>query len=132
MRYPTDEELSSLIENLEAEPLFAPPHLKGNIMAEIDKITLPASGKRLRWWQGNSAYNMKVIAGMAAALILIFTLPLDVGPRIGMEETSFAAEQAETESEIEKFFRISTTAINETNRIILDKLNIFDGLFNRN
>ncbi|MCL2718214.1 MAG: hypothetical protein FWE14_05485 [Lachnospiraceae bacterium] len=166
MRYPTDEELMELVENLEAEPLFDPPHLKENIAAEIGKIALtpisrsmgdakirivkdssfalPSSGKkqkRRNWKQGNFVYNVKVIAGMAAALVLIFLLPLDINTltrqeqayeqRIEMVEIRFENEQGETESELDKIFRISATAITETGSMILDKLNIFDGLFDK-
>lgn len=143
MRYPTDEELLNFIEKLEAEPLFDPPHLKENILGEINKTAsasmLPASGSRITWWQGNLFYNMKVMAGMAAALALIFIIPLDFNiecwqgqvneQRIEIAKERYGSGQQDSESEFSRLYRIGTTAITDTNMLIIDRLNSFDGLF---
>ena len=105
MRYLTDEELLNLVEEIEAEPLFAPKYLKTEIMEKIDM-------KNIKWWQGNFVYNVKIIAGMAAALVLIFTLP---------REMNFGG--------LDKILNISTTAVNDTSMKFIDTIKIFDGLF---
>ena len=139
MRYPTDEELLRFIEKLEAEPLFAPPHMKENILGEIEKPTLFSSGQRAVRRQGSLAYNLKVIAGMAAALALIFIMPLDFNiegwqeqaneQRIEMAKEKYGSGQDDSESEFSRLYRIGTTAITDTNMIIIEKLNNLNGLF---
>ena len=141
MRYPTDEELNNFIGNLEAESLYAPPYLKDDILAKIDTLTLPTSIPEVRWWQSNTMYNIKVIIGIAAALVLIFTLPLDINllgwqeqiyeQRIEAEIAKSESTEMASESELDRLFRIGTTAITETGSMIIDKLNIFDGLFEK-
>ena len=141
MKYPTDEELAKFIETLETEPLYAPPFLKESILKQLDELTLPASKQKPKWWQGNFAYNMKVIAGMAAALILIFVLPLDMNllewqdqiyeQRLETVINRFENEEPETESELDRLFRISTTTISETGSLIVERLNVFGSLFEK-
>ena len=144
MRYPTDEELWNLIEYLEAEPLkaeplkaellYAPPHLKADILKKVEQIAIPSSGLSHKWWRINFAYNIKIAAGMAAALILIFTLPQDFRILSWQEKSyeqwvdvsKYEDEQLYKESEFSRIFRISATAMHETNSLILDKINIFD------
>jgi len=141
MRYPTDEELRNLIDKIEEEPLYVPPYLKDDILAKIDTLTLPSSAPESRWWQSNIMYNFKVIVGMAAALVLIFTLPLDTNfmgwqeqfyeQRIEAEMAKLENEEIVAESELDRLFRIGTTAINETGSMIIEKLNVFDNLFDK-
>jgi len=70
--YPSDEDIARLIEELEAQPLHAPPHLKAEVLARLgDGAAKKRGGQALR----TSLYNLKIIAGVAAALFLLFLMP---------------------------------------------------------
>ena len=141
MKIPNDEELLSFIEELEKEPLYVPPFLKETILTRIDDLNLPSSRPVPKWWQGNFSYNLKAIAGMAAAIILIFILPLDMNlyewqeqvhdKRIEAAINRLENEELESESELDRLFRIGSSAINDTNMKIIDTLNIFSNLFEK-
>lgn len=105
-RYPTDEELLLFIENLEKEELYAPRYLKEKILRRADKcagnITTTENMVTHVTVAGNSArrpekspvsflaYTVKVVAGMAAALLLTFSVPVGDG-----SELSYAKERAQ-------------------------------------
>lgn len=105
-RYPTDEELLLFIENLETEELYAPRHLKEEILRKADmctgNVTTAENMVTHVTVAGNSAkrpekspvsflsYTVKVVAGMAAALLLTFTVPVGDG-----SELSYAKERAQ-------------------------------------
>ena len=85
--YPTDEELNSLIEALEKEELYAPAHLKGEILQRVKKESRPAdaarkSGKPISL----GIYTLKIAIGMAAAIMLVFFLPVRNGSNISWAE----------------------------------------------
>jgi len=138
MNYPTDEELSHLIDYLENEPLYDPPHLKEGIIDRVLAITPTSFGvtdsvknRKLNTF----IYNLKVITATAAALLLIFTLPQRI------EEADYSEQFYEhrleakidkmldevdmtiEESRFDRIFRIGTSAINETADMFLDKIN---------
>lgn len=71
-RYPTDEELNRFIEELEKEELYAPKHLKEEILLKA-KETAPSSFLM---------YTLKMAAGMAAAVFLVFMIPVNDGSNI--------------------------------------------------
>ena len=77
--YLTDEELNLLIEELEQQTLYAPRHMKEQILSQaFPKQTvevLPKSGGG-RKQASLLAYRIKIIAGMAAAIIMLMILPM--------------------------------------------------------
>lgn len=78
--YPTDEELELLIDQLEKQELYAPKHMKEQILNQaFPKQTVeifPGSGSRTRSVQ-TFTYRLKIIAGMAAALVMLMIIPLN-------------------------------------------------------
>lgn len=80
-RYPTDEELNRFIEKLEKEELYAPKHLKEEILlrAKETKKTGPSSFLM---------YTLKMAAGMAAAVFLVFMIPVNDGSNISRADSS--------------------------------------------
>ncbi|NBJ94918.1 hypothetical protein [Parablautia muri] len=76
--YPTDEELELLISQLEKQELYAPRHLKEEILKqafpEQTVEALPKSGGGERAVQ-LFTYRLKIIAGMAAAIFMLAVLP---------------------------------------------------------
>ena len=71
--YLSNEELMSLIEDIESENLIsAPAYLKQQIVAESRKRNVPARMQLV-------FYSMKVVAAMAAAIILIILMPMTPG-----------------------------------------------------
>lgn len=77
--YLTDAELELLIEQMERQELYAPRHMKEQIMNRaFPKQTvevLPKSGGRERP-ASLLAYRIKIIAGMAAAIVMLMILPV--------------------------------------------------------
>ncbi len=68
----TEEELMRLIETVEErELLHAPGHLRGNIFSHIQE------GKRKERQRAFFSYRAKVLVGMAAALAVLFLVPVD-------------------------------------------------------
>lgn len=84
--YPTDEELELLISQLEKQELYAPRHMKEQILAkafpepseafsEQTAASFPEAGGRSQP-VSTVTYRLKIIAGMAAALIMLMTIPI--------------------------------------------------------
>lgn len=79
--YPTDQELEQWIEQLEQEELYAPKHLKDEIIfrarqasnAESFSVEKKKAAKRKEF----IIYSMKIIGSMAAVLMILFTVPTD-------------------------------------------------------
>lgn len=68
----TEEELMRLIETVEErELLHAPGHLRGNIFSHIQE------GKWKERQRALFSYRAKVLVGMAAALAVLFLVPVD-------------------------------------------------------
>ena len=68
----TEEELTRLIRQVEEQELLhAPKHLREDIFAQIDR-----EKQQRKSWQLFS-YRAKVLAGMAAALAVLFLVPAD-------------------------------------------------------
>lgn len=79
-RYPTDEELNSFIEELEKEELYAPLHLKEEILLKVKEGEQPVkAGSKIQQPVSLFLYTLKMVAGMAAAVLLIFMLPVGNG-----------------------------------------------------
>lgn len=75
--YPTDEELEFFIQQMEQQELYAPKHMKEQILEKAfpgqTVEVLPKSGS------GTGAvrlftYRLKIAAGMAAALVMLMLL----------------------------------------------------------
>lgn len=67
-----EEELARLIEEVEArEMLHAPAHLKENVLRQVTKRQEAAQKRQL------FSYRAKVLTGMAAALAVLFLVPVD-------------------------------------------------------
>lgn len=67
----TDEELERLVGTVEErELLHAPGHLKGNVFSRID------AERRQKRQRALFSYRAKVLVGMAAALTVLFLVPV--------------------------------------------------------
>lgn len=78
----TDEELARLIQNVEErEMLSAPGHLKESVFFQIDAERM----RRKR--QALFSYRAKVLIGMAAALAVLFLVPVDGTEKTDMPYT---------------------------------------------
>ena len=78
-KYPTDEELDLFISQMEEGELYAPRHMKEQILnqafprdAVVEQPCSGSGGKAVQLL----AYRLKIIAGMAAALLLLMVLPM--------------------------------------------------------
>ena len=78
--YPTDEELNAFLEKLEQQELYAPEHLKEEIMKKAfpEELTKTEEKKAVPF----AVYVLKVAAGMAAALTLLIVNPFRDGSDI--------------------------------------------------
>ena len=98
-RYPTDEELNALIESLEQQKLYAPKHLKGQILEKVhseelaEGISEVSESKNQDEQKKNAyqpvslfTYGFKVAVGMAAALLMLVLLPVQEGRIAGSEQ----------------------------------------------
>lgn len=77
--YMTDEELELFIRQMEQQELYAPRHMKEQILNQaFPKQTvevLPKSGGSGKQ-ASLLAYRIKIIAGMAAAIVMLMILPM--------------------------------------------------------
>lgn len=79
-RYPTDQELNRLIEELEQEDMYFPAHLKQEILRQVPKESPQARGGGKRGQSFSvGIYALKIAAGMAAAIFLLFAWPVQEG-----------------------------------------------------
>ena len=104
-KYPTDEELELFIRQMEQQELYAPRHLKEQILSKaFPKQTveaLPKSGSG----QGSVrllSYRLKIIAGMAAAIFMLLVIPslgTDNEYRMAMDMGGWKQEEAWAEDQ---------------------------------
>jgi len=81
----SDEELARLIGQVEEQALIhAPAHLKNNVFSRIDAERQKAGRRQI------FSYRAKVLAGMAAALTVLFLTPVDTERRADMPQTGIA------------------------------------------
>lgn len=91
--YPTDEELNSLIEELEKEELYAPAHLKEEILQRVEKESRQAdAGRKSGQSVSLAVYTLKIAIGMAAAILLVFLMPVRDGSNISRAEEVWQEE----------------------------------------
>lgn len=101
--YLTDEELNGFIEKLEEKELYAPAHLKSEIFEKLNK---QKSGKPVSFL----LYTFKLAVGMAAAIVLVFTLPLNDGSAVSRAEAverNYEAEAKRLQEEAHSGKRLS-------------------------
>jgi hypothetical protein len=73
--YPSDEELARWIERIEKEQLYAPAHLKAEILKNLPPKDRTATKLSRQTKIQMFSYNIKITIGMAAALIMLFVMP---------------------------------------------------------
>lgn len=90
----TDEELESLIGVVEERELLrAPGHLKGNVLMQIQ------AGKRRERQRALFSYRAKVLAGMAAALAVLFLVPVERAETVNSTQTGILGALYEEETQ---------------------------------
>lgn len=93
--YPTDEELKLWIEDLEQQELYAPRHMKEQILNQAfpkQAVELPSKAGSAQKPVTFLSYRLKMIAGMAAALIMLAVIPMQ-SVAYGPEKTEKAWEE---------------------------------------
>lgn len=102
----TDEELEQLIGAVEErEMLHAPGHLRENVFSQI------SAGKRQARNRALFSYRVKVIAGMAAALTVLFLVPVDGTEKTNMPHSGIMGA----------LFGEETQAVDEWEQDIIDR-----------
>ncbi len=141
--YLSDEELRKFIADIEQEPLYAPGHLKEEIMTSLKKQDIISVQKLRQAKVQMFAYSMKIVTGMAAALLLAFMLPqmptdyLRGTMEENRREDSFAEKEYRQETSAEGANRFTavlqkgTDAINSTSDEIYNVIMSFDRLFEK-
>lgn len=129
--YPTDEELMLFIEKLEQEELYAPANLKEQILEKAfpKKEIEPVFQERAKRVSLLS-YRLKIIGGMAAALLLLVMVPIwqrNEGPQ-GAEERYFQKaktieRQVQTEANRQERIPDVRRLINQGTRNTTEKIN---------
>ena len=81
-RYPSDEELYRFIEELEKEELYAPGHLKEEILSRVNREEGAKRNKPKGQPTSFPIYTLKMAAGIAAAIFLVFAIPVQDGSNV--------------------------------------------------
>ena len=122
--YPTDEELERLIAQLEQQELYAPKHMKEQILSQVfpkqtDKT--PAKSGSAQKPVALFTYRLKIIAGMAAALMMLAVIPMQNGNLLPLN----AVEELQTKQQERKDEKgINLNAfLNESMRKVNRKMN---------
>lgn len=122
--YPTDEELEQLIAELEKQELYAPKHMKEQILSQVfpkqtDKM--PAKSGSAQRPVALFAYRLKIVAGMAAALMMLAVIPIQNGSLI---PTNIVEERQTKQQERKDEKKINLNAfLNESMRKANRKMN---------
>lgn len=127
--YLSDEELTRLIEELEGQELYAPKHLKEEILNKaFPKQTEQAQPKPKSARQkpvSLLAYRLKIVAGMAAALVMLVLIPMQSGVDHSMED--MANRQKRMEDMEQEYFNNRNesfnSVLNEGTRRLDQKIN---------
>lgn len=98
-RYPTDDELNSLIDELEKQELYTPGHLKEEILSAAEKqVRREEAGRKSSQPVSFLMYTVKMAVGMAAAVLLIFMIPFGNGSNISRAQIQEKKWNASEES----------------------------------
>ncbi|MCI8355554.1 MAG: hypothetical protein K2P13_02320 [Lachnospiraceae bacterium] len=107
-RYPSDEELYRFIEELEKEELYAPRHLKEEILLKVNEEEKAEKSKNRKGQPTPfPVYTFKMAAGIAAAIFLIFMVPVQDGRNVSRAGFLEKWEQEKDEEEISLSERIN-------------------------
>lgn len=88
-----DEELARLIGEVEERALIhAPSHLKDNVFSQVSAERQKVKRRQI------FSYRAKVLAGMAAALAVLFLVPADGEGTAGMPQTGILANLLQEET----------------------------------
>ncbi len=100
--YPTDEELEIFIRQMEQKELYAPIHMKEQILNQA----FPKQSGEKQDEKGSHdatvyslAYRLKIAAGMVAAVLMLILLPVQSADR-GYEEPASSNTKANVNSVI--------------------------------
>ena len=122
--YLSDEELTRLIEELEEQELYAPKHLKEEILNKaFPKQTEQAQPKPKRTGQkpvSLFAYRLKIVTGMAAALIMLMLIPLGAVNDYSMQDKDMA-DMANRQKRMEEMEQEYLNSGNESFNSILNE-----------
>lgn len=126
-RYPEDEELNRFIEELEQKELYAPAHLKEEILLRAAKQVSQNSGKRNEP-VSFLTYTLKIVAGMAAAIFLVFMIPVQNGSDVSRaeigEQKMKASERISFDERISSFFEKQRQNTEQWEQRVGNKLNL--------
>ena len=130
--YPTDEELELFIQQMEQQELYAPKHMKEQILEKafprqtVEVLPKSGSGREVRLF----TYRLKIAAGMAAALVMLMLLPGILGNGRYGEDRSWEerADQRVKEWEMEEQNKVDVNyVLNEGMRRADQKINLWIG-----
>lgn len=131
--YLTDDELKQFIENIEQQPLYAPGHLREEIMRSLKKQDIISVQKLRQAKIQMFTYSVKITAGMAAALFFLFMLsrmPMDY-LRNGLPEYRQRETSWEVGNRLEDALQKGTEAIHATSDKVFDTIMSFNRLFEK-
>ncbi|MBD5456317.1 MAG: hypothetical protein HDR23_07570 [Lachnospiraceae bacterium] len=135
-KYPTDEELNSLIEELEQQELYAPAHLKEEILlAARTQVRQEEAGSKSSQPVSFLMYTLKMVVGMAAAVLLVFLIPSGNGSNISRAQVqekkwSISEETRERVSFDERVNERMNQKIREADAAFNELFGKIDDLFN--
>lgn len=123
--YPTDEELERLIAELEQQELYAPKHMKEQILSQVfpkqtDKM--PAKSGSAQKPIALFTYRLKIIAGMAAALIMLAVIPMQNGSLIPLNAVGELQTKQQEQKDEEEEINLNAL-LNESMRKVNRKMN---------
>ena len=123
--YPTDEELERLIAELEQQELYAPKHMKEQILSQVfpkqtDKM--PAKSGSAQKPIALFTYRLKIIAGMAAALIMLAVIPMQNGSLIPLNAVGELQTKQQEQKDEEEGINLNAL-LNESMRKVNRKMN---------
>ncbi|MDY5870730.1 MAG: hypothetical protein SPK58_10060 [Lachnospiraceae bacterium] len=123
--YPTDEELERLIAELEQQELYAPKHMKEQILSQVfpkqtDKM--PAKSGSAQKPIALFTYRLKIVAGMAAALIMLAVIPMQNGSLIPLNAVGELQTKQQEQKDEEEGINLNAL-LNESMRKVNRKMN---------
>ena len=123
--YPTDEELERLIAELEQQELYAPKHMKEQILSQVfpkqtDKM--PAKSGSAQKPIALFTYRLKIVAGMAAALIMLAGIPMQNGSLIPLNAVGELQTKQQEQKDEEEGINLNAL-LNESMRKVNRKMN---------
>lgn len=123
--YPTDEELERLIAELEQQELYAPKHMKEQILSQVfpkqtDKM--PAKSGSAQKPIALFTYRLKIVAGMAAALIMLAVIPMQNGSLIPLNAVGELQTKQQEQKDEEEEINLNAL-LNESMRKVNRKMN---------